>query len=194
MLGSAAEARRTIAPGEQQTAEIQVPAGSDAVWARVRAGAAGADLDLYLFDCTGKTCEPRGKSIRVDSDEWVKAPNPAAGRWLVVIDAHVASGPVEYDYIDVITNPRFGAVHAADVPAERGAGATWTTAASAWVASPPPAPRRPYALVPVVSSGAKTIVRVGATELRPPAVLGFVELSPGQVAKPTLAEGRDAAR
>ena len=36
--------------------DIDVPAGTTLLTARVRASGATADVDLYLFDCSGKEC------------------------------------------------------------------------------------------------------------------------------------------
>ena len=45
-----------IRDSELQVFEIDVPAGSTMLSVRARALDAGADVDLYLFNCTGKEC------------------------------------------------------------------------------------------------------------------------------------------
>jgi hypothetical protein len=46
----------------------------------------GADLDLYLFDCTTGECVLKDFSQRDNSDERVGVQEPAPGKWKVVVD------------------------------------------------------------------------------------------------------------
>ena len=46
----------------------------------------GADLDLYLFDCTTDQCVLRDFSQRDESDERVEVQQPSPGKWKVVVD------------------------------------------------------------------------------------------------------------
>jgi hypothetical protein len=53
-LGSLRRLRASIAQGEQQVYEVMVPKGASSLRARVSGVAdAGADLDVYLLDCSG---------------------------------------------------------------------------------------------------------------------------------------------
>lgn len=47
---------------------------------------AGADVDLYLFDCTTGECVLRDFSQRDNSDERVEVQQPSPGKWKFVID------------------------------------------------------------------------------------------------------------
>lgn len=165
-LGSAFSVSRTIAAGEQQAFEIVVPKGATSLRARIGdVGVSGADLDLYLLDCTGREspaapavekekgnkappvspprCAPRAKAATVDADGEVEIFNPAPGRWVAVVDAyHVPNGSTTYAYTDVFTHPGLGSLSVADAPDRRDAGATWTAAARVWAAGVPEAPRR----------------------------------------------------
>jgi hypothetical protein len=182
-LGSAVEARRTITAGEQQVFEVQVPKGADMLLVRVdRPSVAGADLDLYVFDCTAdpekKREAPAYRSASPGGEEWVRVAGPTAGRWVVIVDAfHVPGGRAEYDYLDAVTGPAFGSVNVADVVEERAAAATWTARGHAWVASVPEAPRRLVGFVPLVSPSIKATRGYGATEADPAALLGLGEIA-----------------
>ncbi|HEX5876446.1 MAG TPA: hypothetical protein VFY60_17490, partial [Pyrinomonadaceae bacterium] len=46
----------------------------------------GADLDLYLFDCTTGQCMLKDLSQRDNSDERVEVQQPSPGKWKVVVD------------------------------------------------------------------------------------------------------------
>ena len=65
---------------------------------------------------------------------------------------------MQYDYVDVFTHPRFGAVAVSDVVDDRAAGAAWTVSAHAWAATLPEPPRVPLARVTVVSRKATQMV------------------------------------
>lgn len=68
-----------------------------------------ADVDIYLYDCTGEECLFRDASIRSGSKESVFAANPKAGKWKIVIDpVAMPSGKITINYNDAFTNPAFG--------------------------------------------------------------------------------------
>ena len=134
-VGSAHRAQRGIAPREQQVYEIEVLPGSTALMVRTRAQGE-ADLDVYVFDCTGDACSGARADGDPVGDESIVVHNPAAGTWKVVVDA--AAVPDEgatYEYLDVVFNPAYGTVGSIDMPQERASGARWTTTAHGWAAS-----------------------------------------------------------
>ena len=168
-LGSAAEATRTIAHREQHRFTIDVPEGSQEVIATIKGGGE-ADLDLYLFNCTGERCVAASSSTNPGGMERVEAWTPKAGRWVVIVDgASVPAGGVAYDYLDVVFNPRFGGVTVADPPRARAAGATWRARASLWVAEPPGGDRTPLGMVPVTSD---QLIPAGTASAAPAAERG----------------------
>ncbi|MBL8962190.1 MAG: S8 family serine peptidase [Gemmatimonadetes bacterium] len=131
----------------QRVYDIDVPAGTTVLTARLRVTAgAAADLDLYLFDCSGKECVASRADGDATGDESVMVQHPAAGKWKVVIDASRAGPAVSYAYEDVVFNPAYGHVAVTDQPAERAMGATWSARGQAWVASMPSG-REPFAAV-----------------------------------------------
>jgi subtilisin family serine protease len=100
-----ASARRElleIGEKEQMVFEVEVLPGSTALLARVfEVADTGADLDLYVFDCTGELC--RGAKVDADpvGDEGVLVSNPAPGAWKIVVDApSVPGGRTEFSYLD----------------------------------------------------------------------------------------------
>jgi subtilisin family serine protease len=132
-LGSAYGARPTIAAsGAQQVYQINVDAGSTSISARIgNASDNSADLDLFLYDCTGSACVLKSSSTSGSAEELVSAANPAAGTWKVVVDPYaVPSGNTAYDYFDVFANPAFGQVSVTDPAALHANGTRWTAPAS----------------------------------------------------------------
>jgi hypothetical protein len=161
-LGSAFAASRTINPGEQHVYEVTVPAGTTSLWARVNGiSEPAADLDIYLIDCTNPPSapgpppperdkgnktppisppngSPRSKESSVVGQGEVEVRNPAAGRWVIVVDAYsVPPGGARYSYLDMFTHPKFGILAVIDQTAAREPGSTWTAMAHAWTAGLP---------------------------------------------------------
>jgi hypothetical protein len=148
-LGAARRERRTIGAREQHLYEIDVPAGTASLLVRVdNVQGAGADLDVYVFNCTGRQCTSDGVGANMRGSEHVRVDNPAAGTWKVVVDAFAApAGGATYDYLDVVFNPIYGAVGVADSPAERETGARWSVQRNVWIAGALPEGRTAFAPV-----------------------------------------------
>lgn len=145
-MGSARRDRAQLTQNQQRMYEIDVPAGSTALLARVRGAQKPADLDLYLFDCTGKECVASKADGDMIGDESVTVFNPAGGKWKVVVDAfRTDSLGTWFEYEDVVLNPTYGFVAVTDQPKERTAGASWQTRVNAWASGNVPAGRVPYA-------------------------------------------------
>ena len=189
-LGSAIRRHETIAQGEQQAYEIDVPKGATSLMVRV-AGAKGgpeADLDLYLLNCTKPEkpeapkeeqekgnkspmrppapCAPAGKAASRGFGGQLEVSDPKPGRWVAVVDAFQvrSGGTVEYDYADFFAHPSFGSISVADLPDDRAAAAHWTAAANAWSAKLPDSPREPAARVIATSPDAMRIVGFGTAD------------------------------
>ena len=147
-VGSARVEQRSIAAREQQVFETEVLPGSDALLVRVKAED-GADLDVYVFDCTGDKCEAAAADGDPVGAESVTVKDPAAGTWKIVVDAaEVPEGEVRYAYLDVVLNPAYGMVSAVDMPQERTSGARWMSTAHSWIAPAAHEPgRTPYLAV-----------------------------------------------
>jgi len=145
-MGAVRRERLELAPRQQRLFEIDVPAGSPLLLARTRTtGGAAADVDLYLFDCTGKACVASRADGDGSGDEVVMVRQPAAGKWKIVMDhAGNPSTPIALDYEDILFNPAFGVVAVTDQPGERAAGTTWTTASNRWIAGTLPVGRSAY--------------------------------------------------
>jgi hypothetical protein len=120
----------TIASGgAQQQYVINVTSGTTSL--NVTIGGAsdpGADLDLYLFNCTSGTCVQAGSSTGGTAEESVTVGNPATGSWIALVDPFaVPSGSTSYTYSDSLSNPTYGGV---TVPANsatpRAAGESWS--------------------------------------------------------------------
>lgn len=90
-----AETERTIAQHEQHVYTLDVPPGTGKLHARLDAASgepSSTDLDLYAFDCTSGECVPAQSDARVGNDEVMEIPEPAAGRWRIVVDGFRVSG------------------------------------------------------------------------------------------------------
>ncbi|MFD9703215.1 S8 family serine peptidase [Lentzea sp. NPDC059081] len=126
-VGSAKSDRPTIANLESKIFDIQVPAGASRLTATIGNTAdQGADLDLFILNCTTGTCVVAGQSADADSEESATVNNPAAGLWRVQIDGYsVPQGTTAYDYFDVYTSAALGTLTVNDTNAVRAAGATW---------------------------------------------------------------------
>jgi hypothetical protein len=150
-LGSAKIARPTIADGTQQEYPVTVTAGTTSLRATIGNPAdPGADLDLFVFNCTTGTCVQAGSNADGDSEESVTISNPAAGNWLILVDGYrVPAGNTAYDYIDVFKAPSFGAVSVTDANALRPAGSSWTVPGSVTANQAPAAGRVLYGNVEV---------------------------------------------
>ena len=127
-LGSAYQATLDIANLGTKQFVVNVAAGSTSLRATIGGTSdLGADLDLYVYNCTSGTCILAGQSADGDSEESVTIANPAAGNWKIVVDGYaVPAGTTTYNYVDVFANPAFGAVSVTDANALRPAGSSWT--------------------------------------------------------------------
>ncbi len=151
-LGSAHRERLTIADRAQVVHELDVPAGTESLMARVSSPSdTSADLDVYVYDCTGEECRISSVGGDPAGDERVVVRRPKAGKWRIVVDAaSVPGGSTSYDYLDVVFNQAYGRVAATDIPSERGDDADpWTVRTNVWAASLPEG-RESFAAVPVV--------------------------------------------
>lgn len=123
----------------------------------MQSASAGTDLDVYVYDCSGEKCRPARTDADPSGPETAAVANPAAGTWKIVVDAaSVPSGTTEYDSLDVVLAPVYGAVAIADPPEEREIGAQWTAKAHSWVAGRLEAGREPYAALVVRVKGAES--------------------------------------
>ncbi|MHB1329353.1 MAG: S8 family serine peptidase, partial [Gemmatimonadales bacterium] len=158
-LGTARQLERDIGAREQHRYEIEVPSGSTELLIEAK-GADGDDLDLYLFDCTRPApaqCIPAGAATNPDAGDRLSYRMPAAGRWVVIIDAARLTGAQgRYRYLDVVVNPALGALSVADADTSRGARASWRVPVSAWLAATPTGGRTPVALLQVAGDSALT--------------------------------------
>ncbi|MFC4002517.1 S8 family serine peptidase [Prauserella oleivorans] len=131
-LDSARIERPTIADGELRSYDVEVPDGATELTATIGGTSdGGADLDLFVYDCTSGTCELAGYTADGDSEESVTIADPGPGRWRVEIDAYaVPSGSTEYDYLDTYAHPTLGSIEVTDSDATRPTGSTWTVPAT----------------------------------------------------------------
>jgi hypothetical protein len=120
------------AGGAQQTYAITVPAGTTSL--NVTIGGAsdpGADLDLFVFNCTTGTCVLVGVSAGSTANESVTIGSPTPGNWMALVDPFaVPAGSTMYTYTDSFANPIYGSVTTPADAASRAPSATWSVAAS----------------------------------------------------------------
>ncbi|MBO0861978.1 MAG: S8 family serine peptidase [Chloracidobacterium sp.] len=151
-LGSGMTDRPTLSPGNPRVYEIDIPPGTQALTARVSNASDGkADLDLYLFDCTGGNCEVRGFGHEDGARETVYYPAPDPGKWKVVIDpVKVPSGKVSVDFEDIFTHPVFGRIESSGVSAAHNSGQKWTDKIAVEVNAAPVGNRQLVGIIEVV--------------------------------------------
>ncbi|NYF56926.1 S8 family serine peptidase [Micromonospora purpureochromogenes] len=127
-LGSARQGPFAIAAQETKEYDLTVTPGSTQLRATIGGTSdPGADLDLYVLNCTSGTCVVAGQSADGDSEESVTLANPAAGAWKVRVEGYaVPAGTTSFNYIDVFTNPAFGSVSVTDSDALRPSGVSWS--------------------------------------------------------------------
>lgn len=142
-LGSAERDTPTIANLAQQQYQVAVTPGSTSLRATIGGTSdPAADLDLFVYTCATGACVLAGQSADGDSEESVTVNNPAAGTWVVLVDGYsVPSGTTTYDYVDVFTNPAYGAVSVTDANALRPAGSSWTVSGAVTANQAPAAGR-----------------------------------------------------
>ncbi len=131
-LDSARKERPSIGDGEVKSYDVVVPEGATSLTATIgNTSDGGADLDLFVYDCTSGSCELADYSANGDSAESVTVADPKAGTWRIEIDAYsVPSGTTEYDYLDAYALDGLGDVEVTDEQAERPTGSTWTVPAT----------------------------------------------------------------
>jgi len=154
-LGSAKLNTPTIADGAQQQFPVTVGAGATQLRAKIGGTSdLGADLDLYVFDCTSGSCVQAGVTADGDSEEEVRIANPKAGQWVVLVVAYaVPEGETTYDYVDVFTSPSFGTLAIEDTDADRPGGESWTVSGTLTPQAAPAAGRVLLGNVRVLTSG-----------------------------------------
>ncbi|WTO37256.1 S8 family serine peptidase [Streptomyces achromogenes] len=155
-LGSAESARPAIKEGETRTTTVTVPAGATSLDVAIgRVSDAAADLDLAVYDASGKEV---GKSADGDSEEAVSVPSPAAGTYTIeVVGYAVPSGSTDYDYRDVFFSSALGSVTVAgSTPVHLATGASATVGAQVTAAAEAPAGREFFGRVQLVNARGTT--------------------------------------
>ena len=164
-LAATREKTVTLAPREQAVVDVAVTKGTQRLVARVEGAGGSGDVDLYLFDCTAKNCEPRRARVGPGGDETLSLDAPAPGAWKAVIDAARLSRPVTLTYRDYLLDPALGAVTVADSATDREPGAAWDAKASLWVAAgTAPEGRELCAMVSAAGEGIAAARQVNGTD------------------------------
>ncbi|HEX2134194.1 MAG TPA: S8 family serine peptidase [Actinophytocola sp.] len=150
-LGSALIDTPTIADGAEQQFPVTVEEGATELRAKIGNTAdLGADLDLYVFDCTSGSCVQAGVTADGDSEEEVRIANPTPGQWVVLVFGYaVPAGETTYDYVDVFTSPSYGSIEIDDANADRAADSSWTVTGTVTPGVTPAAGRVLYGNVQV---------------------------------------------
>ncbi len=87
-----------------------------------------ADVDLYLYDCTGERCYLWDDDHGVSATKALLVRAPSPGTWKVVLDpARVPGGTTPVTYVAVLTNPAYGTVEVDSSAAPRRPGEQWAT-------------------------------------------------------------------
>ncbi|HEY0452891.1 S8 family serine peptidase [Actinophytocola sp.] len=153
-LGSARLGTPTIADGAQQQYPVTVTAGATSLRAKIGGTSdLGADLDLFLFNCTSGTCRQAASSADGDSEEEATVANPTPGQWVVLVVGYaVPAGTTTYNYVDVFSGPSFGSIQLTDTDQARPGGASWTVPGTVTPGSVPAPGRVLYGNVRVLTN------------------------------------------
>lgn len=153
-LGSEFDATKTIAAGEMQTTELEIPEGTARLEVSIgQASDPHADLDLYMYLATKGTWVLRGRADSTSSNETVVIDHPDAGKWKFVVDAFRApGGSVQYKYRDVFFHPAFGSVAVDDKDQIRNRKDSWDVSANVQVRAEPVGERVLTGIAPVVAA------------------------------------------
>jgi hypothetical protein len=180
VLGTARSERTTLTREvPQRIFRIDVPPGADRLVAEVdNASDPGADIDLYLFDCTGKRCALRAHSTADGSREQVKAYTPAAGVWNVVVDAfRLSADSTRVEYRDLLLHPLYGQLEVTDPPSTHAPHETWQASAVARIEARPQNGRVLIGLVDVLGDDVNDIERTPKGIIKWPAPLGRIRIN-----------------
>ncbi|MGW5367727.1 S8 family serine peptidase [Streptomyces sp. NPDC004009] len=150
-LGSSKSTRPAIKEGETQTTTVDVPAGAKSLDVAIgNVSDAAADLDLTVYDSTGKQV---AQSADGDSEEAVSIASPAAGTYTVkVVGYSVPAGSTDYDYRDVFFSSTLGTVAVDGSAAVKlGTGESATVSGQVTAAAAAPAGREFFGRVQLVN-------------------------------------------
>jgi len=155
--------------------EIDVPPGTETLRAQINALVQpGADLDLYLYECTVNRCsvfeplvhhnckedgcELKAFGIGPSANEVVEVANPNPGKWKVVIDpASVPDGGIQCDYLDLFTHRIFGEISSDRTVQLRTGEQSWQERIKVNVNAAPQGERHLMGLIKVISDRAETV-------------------------------------
>ncbi|MEV5731866.1 S8 family serine peptidase [Streptomyces sp. NPDC052292] len=163
-LGSSKSARPAIKEGETQTTTVDVPAGAKSLDVAIgNVSDAAADLDLTVYDSTGKQV---AQSADGDSEEAVSIASPAAGTYTVkVVGYSVPAGSTDYDYRDVFFSSTLGTVAVDGSAAVKlGTGDSATVSGQVTAAAAAPAGREFFGQVQLVN-GRGTAAGTGSVKI-----------------------------
>jgi hypothetical protein len=179
-IGSAFSDRPALlAGGPQRIYELNVEPGTRILRAQISGTSdRNADLDLYMFDCTGGKPVLRGFSAERNSHERVTLNNPAAGKWLVVIDPfRIPSGKTDVEYQDIFTHPSYGMINSADAPVKHSGGHLWEGSFNVQIGKKPSVYRYPAGLIDVVGE-TEDVVGSNFTPVNPRSLSDGVSFTP----------------
>ncbi|WP_128376668.1 S8 family serine peptidase [Streptomyces cavernae] len=150
-LGTSKTARPTIATGDQQITEVEVPEGAESLDVTIgNVSDQAADLDLVVLDPKGAEA---GSSADGDSEESVSVAKPAAGTYTVVVVGYaVPSGSTAYDYRDVYFAPSLGEIKVDGTSVKLGTGDSANFSGSVVAAAEAPAGREFFGRVQLVNA------------------------------------------
>ncbi|MEV1285777.1 S8 family serine peptidase [Micromonospora sp. NPDC049679] len=156
-LASVLTNRPTIPNKVTQTSEVTVPEGATRLDVAIGSPSdLAADLDLYVF-LNGKEV---GRAADGDSEEAVTVNNPAPGVYEVrVIAYEVPGGTTQYDYRDAFFSAALGSVSVPSTTTALGSGGTATISGTVTAASVPPAGRKLFGEMSVVTDEGAVVGR-----------------------------------
>ncbi len=156
------------------TIELRVDPGTTALRVQATPADSAADVDLYLYDCSGDQCFLWDDDLGVQATKTLLVRAPAAGAWKLVLDpARVPTGTTQVTYTTTITNPAYGTADVANDSASRRSGESWTSRLTMHPLGTVPDSTDRVVVAEAIDAGAEaaeaahTIARFGGTPYRP---------------------------
>jgi hypothetical protein len=180
-LGTLRTERATVTVDRPRSVfDIDVPPGTERLLVEIGDSSdERADLDLYLFDCTGSRCALRAFGTEQGARERVSAFTPTAGRWKVVVDGFaMPAGVSRFEYREVLMHPLFGRIEARDESKSHSGSDEWESSVAWNVLARPQNGRTLVGYVELIADGVTHTERTarGINRLPSPVARAMLEL------------------
>lgn len=146
----------------------------------------GADLDLYLYNCTTGHCHLWEVALIHGATSSLLVRAPAAGKWKVFIDpARLSAGETGFRFTEILTHPKYGHIEFTPTTVPRGTGEHWQAGGAVRLRDAAPSGTELVAVADLVDEAAEA-----AEQAHPLAVFGGPRYRPVAVGSSVVAVRR----